>query len=190
MPSSEETGTEERAVSSSRSTTTSTSATNTSRLRTNYDWIDFDAMDLEWKHTDNTNRTNPRAVAMAAECRRRLTAATQQIVERIHAPKKKEDDEVEEEEVDEKDEEVEEDNDEKDDDGNDTTTKKNKTKQTKQTKKPSIGLILSGGVDTCAILDAAVSLGIVFDLAITCVIGMTSPDELYAKYAAYKYRHT
>lgn len=50
-----------------------------------------------------------------------------------------------------------------------------------------LGLILSGGVDTCAILDAAASLNIVFEVAITCVIGETSPDELYAKYAAYKH---
>jgi len=50
-----------------------------------------------------------------------------------------------------------------------------------------VGLILSGGVDTCAILEAATSLGIVFDAAITVVIGPTSPDELYAKYAAHKH---
>eukprot|EP00536_Pseudo-nitzschia_multiseries_P003911 jgi/Psemu1/186850/e_gw1.62.92.1 len=49
-----------------------------------------------------------------------------------------------------------------------------------------IGLILSGGVDTCAILEAAASeLGFVFEAAITVVIGETSPDELYAKHAAH-----
>jgi asparagine synthase (glutamine-hydrolysing) len=42
-------------------------------------------------------------------------------------------------------------------------------------------------VDTCAILEAATSLGVVFDVAITVVIGETSPDELYSKYAAWKH---
>lgn len=51
----------------------------------------------------------------------------------------------------------------------------------------TLGLILSGGVDTCAILEAATSLGIVFDFAVTVVIGETSPDELYSKYAAWKH---
>jgi asparagine synthetase B (glutamine-hydrolysing) len=50
-----------------------------------------------------------------------------------------------------------------------------------------VGLILSGGVDTCAILEAATDLGIAFEGAITVVIGDTSPDELYAKYAAHKH---
>lgn len=54
----------------------------------------------------------------------------------------------------------------------------------------SLGIILSGGVDTCAILEAASSLGIVFDVAITVVIGETSPDELYSKYAAWKHNLT
>jgi asparagine synthase (glutamine-hydrolysing) len=54
----------------------------------------------------------------------------------------------------------------------------------------TLGLILSGGVDTCAILEAATSLGVVFDVAITVVIGETSPDELYSKYAAWKHNLT
>ncbi|OEU23315.1 hypothetical protein FRACYDRAFT_259354 [Fragilariopsis cylindrus CCMP1102] len=90
---------------------------NNNRNNDNYDVIDFNSMDLEWKHTENTNSDNVRAVQMASECR----------------------------------------------------------------------LILSGGVDTTAILDAASTLNIIFDVAITCVIGDTSPDELYAKYAAYKH---
>ena len=54
----------------------------------------------------------------------------------------------------------------------------------------TLGLILSGGVDTCAILEAASSLGVIFDVAITVVIGETSPDELYSKYAAWKHKLT
>ncbi|KAL3895332.1 MAG: hypothetical protein SGARI_007483, partial [Bacillariaceae sp.] len=98
------------------------------------DTTDFDS--LEWKHEENTNK-DPRAVKMAAECRRRLTEATVKIAS--------------------------------------------------QTNPETRGLILSGGVDTCAILDAAASKGITFALAITVVIGDKSPDELYAKYAAQKH---
>ena len=45
--------------------------------------IDFNSMDLEWKHTENTNSDNVRAVQMASECRRRVTAATQKIIQTI-----------------------------------------------------------------------------------------------------------
>ena len=58
------------------------------------------------------------------------------------------------------------------------------------TKTQQLGIILSGGVDTCAILEAAAmsSLDITFAVAITVVIGDTSPDELYSKYAVYKHQ--
>lgn len=49
------------------------------------------------------------------------------------------------------------------------------------------GLILSGGVDTCAILEAAGMQGMTFAAAITVVVGDTSPDEPYARYAAWKH---
>ena len=98
------------------------------------DAVDFDS--LEWKHEENTSQ-DPRAILMAAECRRRLVEATEKIAA--------------------------------------------------QTKPETRGLILSGGVDTCAILEAAALKGITFALAITVVIGDDSPDELYAKYAAHKH---
>ena len=58
---------------------------------------------------------------------------------------------------------------------------------------PKLCLILSGGVDTCAILEAAVSLGITFAAAITVVIDgagrdgvprPVAPDEAFAIFAA------
>ena len=45
-------------------------------------------------------------------------------------------------------------------------------------------IILSGGVDTCAILEAASSINWKFVAAITVVIGDKSPDEKFAKHAA------
>lgn len=48
-------------------------------------------------------------------------------------------------------------------------------------------MILSGGVDTCAILDAAAAQDITFALAITVVSGEASHDDLYSKYAAHKH---
>lgn len=45
-------------------------------------------------------------------------------------------------------------------------------------------LILSGGVDTCAILEAASDIGMRFDVCITVVIGDESPDEKFAAFAA------
>jgi len=124
-----------------------------SENKNNYEPIDFDSLDLEWKHQENTNSDDARAVEMAAECCRRLTEATQKIIDNI---KEK------------------------------AAAAANST-STSTSKPTSIGLILSGGVDTCAILDAASTLNIIFDVAITCVIGDTSPDELYAKYAAHKH---
>ena len=115
----------------------------------NYEPIDFGTLGLEWKHDDNESE-DPRAVAMAAECRRRLTMATRNCIETIRARK---------------------------------ASERGGTDERGGT----LGLILSGGVDTCAILEAATSLGIVFDAAITVVIGETSPDELYSKYAAWKH---
>ncbi len=48
----------------------------------------------------------------------------------------------------------------------------------------SCALILSGGVDTCAILEAASEIGMRFDACITVVIGDESPDEKFASFAA------
>jgi len=48
----------------------------------------------------------------------------------------------------------------------------------------SRAIILSGGVDTCAILAAAASIKMKFAVAITVVIGNDSPDEAFAKHAA------
>mmetsp|Transcript_23164 Transcript_23164/g.38308 ORF Transcript_23164/g.38308 Transcript_23164/m.38308 type:complete len:344 (+) Transcript_23164:127-1158(+) len=45
-------------------------------------------------------------------------------------------------------------------------------------------LILSGGVDTCAILEAAVKLGVTFVAAVTVVTGEDSPDKGFAVAAA------
>ncbi len=45
-------------------------------------------------------------------------------------------------------------------------------------------IILSGGVDTCAILEAAASINMKFAVAITVVIGNESPDEAFATHAA------
>ncbi|VEU35429.1 unnamed protein product [Pseudo-nitzschia multistriata] len=120
----------------------------------NYEPIDFDSLGLEWRHEEN-ERKDPRSVRMAAECKRRLTRATQNCIDSIRKRKEKED--------------------------NNTNNNNNKSGG------GTLGLILSGGVDTCAILEAATDLGIVFDAAITVVIGDTSPDELYSKYAAHKH---
>lgn len=114
------------------------------QIKSNYDPIDFEALGLEWKHEQNESK-DPRAIEMAAECRQRLTQATQNVV---------------------------------------TTIQKRREQGLSLGK---LGLILSGGVDTCAILEAAISLGIVFDICITVVIGETSPDDLYSKYAAWKH---
>ena len=70
------------------------------------------------------------------------------------------------------------------------TIQRRKASEGKPSNDGTLGLILSGGVDTCAILEAASSLGVVFDVAITVVIGETSPDELYSKYAAWKHNLT
>ncbi|KNC77337.1 hypothetical protein SARC_10204 [Sphaeroforma arctica JP610] len=48
-------------------------------------------------------------------------------------------------------------------------------------------LILSGGVDTCAILAAASTLGITFGCGITVVTGDASPDEGFSVAAAQQY---
>ena len=45
-------------------------------------------------------------------------------------------------------------------------------------------IILSGGVDTCAILEASASINMSFAVAITVAIGEDSPDEAFAAYAA------
>ena len=45
-------------------------------------------------------------------------------------------------------------------------------------------LILSGGVDTCAILEAAALINFKFAAAITVALGDDSPDEPFAKHAA------
>lgn len=45
-------------------------------------------------------------------------------------------------------------------------------------------IILSGGVDTCAILEGASLIGMKFACAITVVIGDTSPDEAFSKKAS------
>jgi len=116
----------------------------------NYEPIDFGALGLEWKHEENESQ-DPRAVEMASECRKRLTQATQNIIEKI---------------------------------------RKRKASEGKPENDGTLGLILSGGVDTCAILEAATSLGVVFDVAITCIIGDFGPDELYSKYAAWKHNLT
>mmetsp|Transcript_23056 Transcript_23056/g.54426 ORF Transcript_23056/g.54426 Transcript_23056/m.54426 type:complete len:249 (+) Transcript_23056:107-853(+) len=124
----------------------------------NYEPIDFDSMNLEWKHEENESK-NPRAVRMAEECRRRLTRATQNCLETIGRLNNSKSNSI-----------------------------SNSISNPDSAARPRrVGLILSGGVDTCAILEAATSLGIVFDAAITVVIGPTSPDELYAKYAAHKH---
>jgi asparagine synthase (glutamine-hydrolysing) len=99
------------------------------------DYVDFDS--LEWKHEENTRHDDPRAVELAAACRRRLTEAVEKIAAR--------------------------------------------------TRPETRGLILSGGVDTCAILEAAASGNVTFALAITVVIGENSPDERYARYAAHQH---
>jgi len=114
------------------------------QIESNYDPIDFESLNLEWKHEENESK-DPRAIEMAAECRKRLTQATQNVM---------------------------------------TTIQKRRERGLSLGK---LGLILSGGVDTCAILEAAISLGIVFDICITVVIGETSPDELYSQYAAWKH---
>jgi len=48
-------------------------------------------------------------------------------------------------------------------------------------------IILSGGVDTCAILEAAALMEISFAVAITVVIGDDAPDEAFSKFAASKH---
>ena len=45
-------------------------------------------------------------------------------------------------------------------------------------------LILSGGVDTCAILEAASNVGVTFEVGITVVTGKDSPDKDFAAAAA------
>ena len=45
-------------------------------------------------------------------------------------------------------------------------------------------LILSGGVDTCAILAAAKQLGVSFPAAVTVITGDDSPDQGFAVAAA------
>ena len=57
-------------------------------------------------------------------------------------------------------------------------------KVSEKTDPKSCAIILSGGVDTCAILEAAASSGMVFSAAITVVIGDDSPDEPFATHAA------
>uniref|UniRef100_A0A7S4AQG9 Asparagine synthetase domain-containing protein n=1 Tax=Pseudo-nitzschia australis TaxID=44445 RepID=A0A7S4AQG9_9STRA len=130
----------------------------------NYEPIDFDAMGLEWKHEENESK-KPRAIRMASECRRRLTQATANIIDKIKQRKQQEQERNE---------------GEGEDASHNNNNNNNGTDGT-------LGLILSGGVDTCAILEAATSLGVVFDVAITVVIGDTSPDDLYSKYAAFKH---
>eukprot|EP00979_Chaetoceros_neogracilis_P015557 scaffold6146_cov256-Chaetoceros_neogracile.AAC.11 len=53
-----------------------------------------------------------------------------------------------------------------------------------QTDLEHTALILSGGVDTCAILEAAALVNIKFSAAITVALGNDSPDEPFAKHAA------
>jgi len=126
----------------------------------NYEPIDFGELGLEWKHEENESK-DPRAVEMASQCRQRLTKATQNAMDKIRKCK-----------------------------GTAAAIEnKNKTNNN-PSDDGTLGLILSGGVDTCAILEAATSLGIIFDVAITVVIGETSPDELYSKYAAWKHNLT
>ncbi len=61
-------------------------------------------------------------------------------------------------------------------------------KVSKATDSDRRAIILSGGVDTCAILEAAVSIQMSFAVAITVVIGNDSPDEEFAKHAALQHR--
>ena len=71
------------ASSSSSSSSPSLSSLSESKNKNNYEPIDFDSLDLEWKHQENTNSDDLRAVEMAAECCRRLTEATQKIIDNI-----------------------------------------------------------------------------------------------------------
>lgn len=57
-------------------------------------------------------------------------------------------------------------------------------KISKQIDPRQTAIILSGGVDTCAILEAAKCIGLKFSLAITVVIGDESPDKDFAIHAA------
>ncbi|GFH54250.1 hypothetical protein CTEN210_10726 [Chaetoceros tenuissimus] len=57
-------------------------------------------------------------------------------------------------------------------------------KISKQIDPRQTAIILSGGVDTCAILEAAKWIGLKFSLAITVVIGDESPDKDFAIHAA------
>ncbi len=143
-----------RETTTTNSTTVSAEATDASTSSptsiSNYEPIDFDALGLEWKHEENESE-EPRAIEMASECKKRLTQATRNIIDKIQ---------------------------------------KRKASEGKSPSDGSLGLILSGGVDTCAILEAATSLGVVFDVAITVVVGETSPDALYSKYAAWKHNLT
>lgn len=56
-----------------------------------------------------------------------------------------------------------------------------------RTKLSKRGIILSGGVDTCAILAAAKKKGVEFAAAITVICGENSPDEGFATAAANEY---
>ena len=155
----------------SSSTTTTPTTTTTTTLSSNTTTPanfakDIDFENLVFKHEENTKK-DERSIQMAFECRRRLIEATEKIYKEVTSTS-----------------------------SSSSSSSSSPTDNKTKTKTNKLGIILSGGVDTCAILEAAAesSLNITFDVAITVVViggdGDTTtspPDELYSKYAAYKH---